>query len=186
MIRMKTKILFSCLYILFAFINGYAQTVNGRFLEVPTVDTEGLTGEVLTVDMYDSDCIHVVDGMISSHHDVIPNQQLAHFERAASKEKLAELGFSDDGQCVIVKSTADIEIENYIYRQLHEQVRQIGIEYKLPIAVNEKLLPGYNDRRSQLGNIKQEQIKQVRFLNKAEARAKYGKRVVFGLIEITV
>ncbi|GAB3538419.1 hypothetical protein GCM10027443_33310 [Pontibacter brevis] len=149
------------------------------------MDSQGLTGDVLTVDMYDKDCIHLVDGMISSANDIVSYQQLAHFERAASREKLAKLGFSD-GQCVMVKSTADHDIENYIYRQVHEQVRQIGIQYKLPIAVNEKLLTSYSARQRQLSNIKSEQIKKVKFLNKAEAQAKYGDKVVFGLIEITV
>lgn len=140
---------------------------------------------MLKVDMYDKDCIHVVDGVISSYKEVVSSQQLAHFERAASKEKLAELGFSD-GQCVMVKSTTDLEVENYIYRQVHAQVQQIGTQYKLPIAVNEQLLPSYSARQRQLSSIKAAQIKKVKFLNKAEAQAKYGDQVVFGLIEITV
>lgn len=183
---MRPKLFIPCLLMLSAFTGGYSQKVNGRFLEAPVVGEKALKGEVLTVDMYDKDCVHVVDGMISSHDDIVSNQQLAHFERAASKEKLAELGFRDEGQCVMVKSTADLDIENYIYRQVHEQVRQIGIEYKIPIAVNGRLIPSYSGRRSQLGNIKQEQIKQIKFLSKAEAQAKYGDRVVFGLKEITV
>lgn len=136
---------------LFAFTDGYSQEVNGRFLEVPTTTGKQLTGEMLTIDMYDKECIHVVDGMISSHNDVVSNQMLAHFERASSKEKLAELEFRE-GQCVMVKSTADLDVENYIYRQVHEQVRQIGIAYKVPIAVNGELMPSYTDRRSRLSN----------------------------------
>lgn len=182
---MKTKLFLSCLMMV-ALTEGNAQTINGRLLEVPALDNRGLTGDVLTVDMYDEDCIHVMDGMIASSSDVVSNQQLAHFERAASREKLAELGFRSEGQCVMVKSTADLGIENYIYRQVHEQVRQIGIQYKLPIAVNKKLLPSYTDRRKQLSKIKAEEIKKVKFLNRSEARAKYGDKVVFGLIEITV
>ena len=182
---METKLLILCPLMLFAFTKGHSQTLNGRVLEVPTLDRKGQPSEVLKVDMYDKDCIHVVDGMMSSSNDIVSNQQLAHFERAASREKLAELGFSE-GQCVMVKSTADLDIENYIYRQVHEQVQQVGIEYKLPIAVNGKLLPSYTDRRSQLSIIKPEQIKRVKFLNKAEAQGKYGDRVVFALIEITV
>ncbi|RDV13301.1 hypothetical protein DXT99_19970 [Pontibacter diazotrophicus] len=182
---MKTKLFLSCLMMIVAFTEGNSQTLNGRLLEVPTLDSKGLTGDVLKVDMYDKDCIHVVDGMIASYNDVVSNQQLAHFERAASREKLAELGFSD-GQCVIVKSTADLDIENYVYRQVHEHVRQIGIQYKLPIAVNGKLILSYSARQRQLSHIKAEQVKSVKFLSKAEARAKYGDKVIFGLIEITV
>ncbi|MFD3004008.1 hypothetical protein ACFS7Z_26895 [Pontibacter toksunensis] len=182
---MKAKQFILCLLLLVAFTEGKTQTLNGRLLEVPTLDREGLPSEVLKVDMYDKDCIHVVDGLVASYRDVVSNQQLVHFERAASREKLTELGFKD-GQCVIVKSTADLDIENYIYRQVHEQVQQVGIEYKLPIAVNGKLLPSYTDRRNKLSIIKPEQIKRVKFLNKAEAQGRYGDRVVFGLIEITV
>ncbi|EJF08535.1 hypothetical protein O71_20282 [Pontibacter sp. BAB1700] len=86
----------------------------------------------------------------------------------------------------MVKSSADIDIENYIYRQVHEQVQQIGTKYKIPIAVNEKLTSNHTDRRNQLSKIKAEEVKKIKFLKKAEAQAKYGDTVVFGLIEITV
>lgn len=83
---------------LFAFSKGYSQKVNRGILEVSIVNNGG----VVKVNMYDKDCIHVVDGLVSFFSDTIPQQQLAHFERAVSEEKLVELGFSK-GQCVIVK-----------------------------------------------------------------------------------
>ncbi|MBF9253541.1 hypothetical protein I2I11_09575 [Pontibacter sp. 172403-2] len=178
---MKTKLFFSCFFILFVFTEGYSQRVNGRTLEVPVVNSR----EVLTVDMYDKDCVHVVDGLVSPYNEIVPQQQLAHFEQAASREKLEELGFSNS-QCVMIKSSADLDVENYIYRQVDAQVRQIGIQYKIPIVVNEKLIASYAGRHRQLSNIKAEEIKKIKFLDKAEAQAKYGGKVVFGLIEITV
>jgi hypothetical protein len=165
----------------FSFSEGYSQTINRGILEVPKASSR----EVLTVNMYDKDCIHIVDGMISTFTDTIPQQNLAYFERAVRKENLCKIGFKE-GQCVIVKSTADLDIENYIYRQVDEQVRQIGINYKVPIVVNGKLLSDYTERRSQLSELKEVQIKKIKFLNKAEAQARYGNKVVFGLIEIKV
>jgi len=178
---MKTRLFFFCFFILFAFTEGYSQRVNGSTLEVPVVNSR----KVLTVDMYDKDCVHVLDGLISPYNEIVPKQQLANFEQAASREKLEELGFSN-GQCVMIKSSADLEVENYIYRQVDEQVRQIGIQYKIPIVVNETLMPSYTERRGLLSNIKADQIKRIKFLDKAKAQAKYGDNVVFGLIEITV
>ncbi|MFT2010817.1 hypothetical protein ACMA1I_19235 [Pontibacter sp. 13R65] len=140
--------------------------------------------KVLEVNMNNKDCIHVIDGLISSPNESTPDK-LAHFEKAVSQEKLEKLGFSNS-QCVMVKSSVDLNIENYIYRQVHEQVQQIGTKYKIPIAINGKLTANYTDRRSQLSKLKAEQVIKVKFLNKAEAQAKYGDNVVFGLIEITV
>jgi hypothetical protein len=178
---MKTKLFFSCFIMLLAFKKGYSQKVNRGMLELPIANSM----EIVSVDMYDKSCIHVVDGLISSFRDTITQEQLAHFERAVSAEKLSELGFSSD-QCVIIKSTADLDIENYIFRQVDDQVRQIGINYKVPIAVNGKLLPSYPDRRSKLSKIKPEQIKRIKFLDKVKAKAKYGDKVIFGLVEIEV
>lgn len=135
--------------------------------------------------MNDEDCTHIVDGLIKSSSVDIPTKQLAHFEQAAGKEKLEKFGLADS-RCVMVKSSSDLVIESYIYRQVHEQVQQVGTKYKLPIAVNENLIPSYTERRNQLSELKAEDIKQVRFLNKAETQAKHGDKVVFGLIEITV
>ena len=163
---MKIKILFFCFFIFAAFTKAYSQ-------------------KIAEVDMNNQDCIHVIDGFISSPNDNVPGGQLAHYEQAASVEKLEKLGFSNS-KCVIVKSSADLDIENYIYRQVHAQVQQIGTQYKIPIAVNGKLISAYPERRSQLGKLKAEQIKKITFLNKAEAQTKYGNKVVFGLIEITV
>ncbi len=63
-------------------------------------------------------------------------------------------------------------------------MQRIGTQYKFPIAVNGKLKHAYEERRGQLGKIQVEKIKEVKFLNKAEAQEKYGDKVVFGLIEI--
>ena len=150
-----------------------------------TAGTKAYSQKVMAINMHDADCIHVIDGLISSPDDNAPIDQLAHYEQAANPEKLTELGFSNS-PCVIVKSSADLDIENYIYRQVHAQVQQIGTQYKIPIAVNGTLLPGYPARRSQLSKLKAVQIKKITFLNKAEAQAKYGNKVVFGLIEIKV
>jgi len=163
---MKTKLLTLCLFIFTVCSHAYSQ-------------------KVMEVNMNNKACIHVIDGFIGSPNDIVPAEQLAHYEQAASLEKLEKLGFSNT-QCVIVKSTADLDIENYIYRQVHDQVQKIGTQYKIPIAVNGKLLPGLSDRRNQLSKIKEEQVKKIKFLNKAEAQAKYGNKVVFGLIEIAV
>lgn len=185
---MKTKSYILGLFLFFSFSEGYSQTINGGILEIRKAKSRGAltnSSEVLTVNMYDKDCIHVVDGVISAFTDTIPQQELAHFERAVSKESLSTIGFKE-GKCVIVKSTADLDIENYIYRQVDEQVRQVGINYKVPIVVNGKLLASYTARRAQLSNIKPEQIKKIKFLDKVESQAKYGDKVVFGLIEIAV
>lgn len=127
----------------------------------------------------------MIDGYRVSPSDIVPGDQLAHYEQAASLEKLEKPGFSNS-QCVIVKSTVDLDIENYIYRQVHDQVQQINTQYKIPIAVNGKFLPGFSDRRKQLSKIKAEQVKKVKFLYKAAAQAKYGNKVIFGLIEIAI
>ncbi len=139
----------------------------------------------MTVNMYDSDCLLVIDGLISDASEQIPMEQLAHFEQAASQERLTKLGLRES-ECVMVRSSADLEIENHIFRQVHAQVQQIGTKYKMPIAVNGVLIPAYAERRSQLEKIESQQIKNIRFLNKAEAQAKYGGKIVFGLVEITV
>ncbi|MFD2513147.1 hypothetical protein ACFSRY_04670 [Pontibacter locisalis] len=177
---MKTKLTLLCLLSLAAYTKGICQKANSNYLEVMTV-----TKAVVAVDMYDPDCIHVVDGLVTSYSDVVPREQLAHFEQAASEEKLAKLGFKE-GQCVMVKSSADLDIENYVYRQVHSQVQQVGTQYKLPIAVNGQLAPTYAERHQQLERLRQEQIKKVVFLDKAKARAKYGDKVVFGLVEVTL
>lgn len=139
----------------------------------------------MTINMNDKDCVHIVDGLISPSTVEIPSKQLAHFEQAASDEKLEKFGVAAS-QCVMVKSTADLPVENYIYRQVHEEVQQIGTQYKIPIAVNGKLTSSYTERRSQLSKLREDQIKTVRFLNKAAAQAIYGDKVVFGLIEISI
>lgn len=162
---MKTKLLILGFLIFAAYTNGYSQ-------------------KTMEVNMHDKDCIHVIDGMISSPDESVPDK-IAHFEQAVSPEKLQKLGFSNS-QCVMVKSSADLDIENYIYRQVHEQVQQVGTKYKIPIAVNGKLTSNHTDRRNQLSKLKAEEVKKIKFLNKAEAQAKYGDKVVFGLIEITV
>lgn len=137
----------------------------------------------MSINMNDKACTHIVDGLVSGP-DVSP-EQLAHFEQAASKEKLEEFGVAGS-PCVMIKSSADLAIENYIYRQVHDEVQQIGIQYKIPIAVNGKLVHSLRERRSQLSRLRAEQIKTVRFLDKAAAQAIYGEKVVFGLIEITI
>ena len=134
---MKTKLTFLCLFSLVAYTKGVCQEAKSNAIEVMTV-----TKDVMFVNMYDQNCIHVVDGLVTTYKDVVPRQELAHFEQAASREKLATLGFRE-GQCVMVKSSADLEIENHIYRQVHGQVQQVGTKYKLPIAVNGKLAPTY-------------------------------------------
>jgi hypothetical protein len=106
----------------------------------------------MTINMNDKDCAHVVDGLISPSSVDIPMEQLAHFEQTVSKETLENLGLADS-LCVMVRSSSDLEIENYIYRQVHEQVQQIGTKYKLPIAINEELNPSYAERRSQLNGL---------------------------------
>ena len=166
---MRTKLFVFCIFIFLVFTNAYSQKVK----------VEG------NINMNNRACIHVIDGLISSSAELVPFDKLAHYEQAASLEKLERLGFSNSN-CVIVKSTADLDIENYIYRQVHDQVQQIGIQYKIPIVVNGKLLSGYLERRGQLSNLKEEQIKKIKFLDKAKAQAKYGDKVVFGLIEIKV
>ncbi|WP_345161038.1 hypothetical protein [Pontibacter saemangeumensis] len=138
----------------------------------------------MSINMFDKDCTYIVDGVISPATVEVPIP-LAHFEQAASKEKLEEFGVADS-PCVMVKSSSDLAIENYIYRQVHEEVQQIGIQYKIPIALNGKLEHFFIERRSQLSKVREEQIKTVRFLNKAAAQAIYGDKVVFGLIEITI
>lgn len=177
---MRVKIFVYCLLLIFAFSKSYSQNVKGRFLEVTTVDRE-----VHAVDMYDQACLHVVDGLVSSYNDYVPQELLAHFEQVGSKEKLERLGFSGN-KCVMVKSTVDLELENYIYRQVHGQVQRVGTQYKLPIAINGKLTHSYKERRSQMSSIKEEEIKEIKFLDKAAAQEKYGSKVVFGLIEITI
>mgnify|MGYP005755499899 CR=1 FL=1 len=177
---MKAKLTLICLLSLAAGTRGLCQKAGSNYLEVTTV-----TKDIVAVDMYDPDCIHVVDGLITSYTDVVPQKELAHFEQAASKEKLAKLGFTGK-QCVMVKSSADLDIENYVYRQVHSQVQQVGTQYKLPIAVNGRLASTYAERRAQLVSLKQEQIKKILFLDKAKAQAKYGDKVVFGLIEVTL
>lgn len=162
---MKTKLLILGFLVFAAYTNAYSQ-------------------KTMEVNMHDKDCIHVIDGMISSPDESVPDK-IAHFEQAVSPEMLQKLGFSNS-QCVMVKSSADLDIENYIYRQVHEQVQQIGTKYKIPIAVNGKLTFSPTDRRSQLSKLRAEQVKKIKFLNKSEAQAKYGDKVVFGLIEITV
>ena len=137
----------------------------------------------MSINMHDKDCTHIVDGLVSGP-DESP-EQLAHFEQAASKEKLEKFGLAGS-QCVMVKSSADLAIENYIYRQVHEEVQQIGVQYKIPIAVNGKLLYSFTERRGQLSKLEVKQIKSVRFLDKAAAQAIYGDKVVFGLIEVTI
>lgn len=139
----------------------------------------------MAIDMNNKDCIHVVDGLVTDGVEEVPAILLAHFEQAVSKEKLDKLGFNDS-QCVLVKSSFDLDIENYIYRQVHAQVQRIGTQYKVPIAVNGQLTSSFAARRSQLAGIKPEQIKEVRFLDKPAAQAKYGDQVVFGLIEIVL
>ncbi|WP_266204257.1 hypothetical protein [Pontibacter kalidii] len=146
--------------------------------------TKGYSQKIMEVNMNDKDCIHVIDGLISSPNESVPDK-LAHFEQAVSQEKLEKLGFGNS-QCVMVKSSADLDIEGYIYRQVHKQVQQIGTKYKIPIAVNGKLTFNHTDRRNQLSKFRVEQVKNIKFLNKAEAQAKYGDKVVFGLIEITI
>lgn len=157
------------------------------FLLAATANAFGQVGTTfyMTINMNDSACTYIVDGLILPSPVDIPTLQLAHFEQATSKEKLEKFGLVSS-QCVIVRSSSDLDIENYIYRQVHEQVQQVGTQYKLPIAVNEKLNPSYTERRSQLSALKAGDIKKIKFLSKAEAQAKYGDRVVFGLIEITV
>ncbi|MCC9167903.1 hypothetical protein [Pontibacter harenae] len=177
---MKTKLTLLCLLSLASYTKGLCQKANPNHLEVMTV-----TKDVVAVDMYDPECIHVVDGLITSYTDVVPRQELAHFEQAASEEKLAKLGFTGK-QCAMVKSSADLDIENYVYRQVHSQVQQVGTQYKLPIAINGQLTSTYAERRSQLASLKQEQIKKILFLDKAKAQAKYGDKVIFGLIEVTL
>ncbi|WP_125185516.1 hypothetical protein [Botryobacter ruber] len=162
---MKIKFFITCSFIFAACTLGYSQ-------------------KVMEVNINDKDCIHVLDGLISSPNESAPDN-LAHFEQAVTQEKLEKLGFSNR-QCVIVKSSADIDIENFIYRKVHDQVQQIGTKYKIPIAVNGKLTSNHTDRRNQLSKLKAEEVKKIKFLNKAEAQAKYGDKVVFGLIEITV
>lgn len=163
---MKTKFFLSCFFFFVAFTNGHSQ-------------------KVFTININDEDCTYIVDGLIMSSSVDIPMDQLVHFEQAAGKEKLEKLGLAGS-RCVMVKSSSDLAIESYIYRQVHEQVQQVGTKYKLPIAVNENLIPSYTERRNQLSELKAEDIKQIRFLNKAEAQDKYGDKVVFCLIEITV
>ena len=169
---MKTKLLFFCFFIFAVYTKAYSQDM--------IINSE----KVMTINSNDPECIHVIDGLISSPKENVP-VNLVHFERTASRDKLAKLGFSNS-QCVMFKSSADLDIENYIYRQVHEQVQQIGTQYKIPIAVNGKLLPGFPERRNQLSKLKAEQIKKIKFLTKAEAQAKYGDKVVFGMIEIIV
>ncbi|WP_161890538.1 hypothetical protein [Pontibacter russatus] len=139
----------------------------------------------MTINMNDKACTHIVDGLISPATVEIPGRQLAHFEQAASNEKLEKFGVAGS-PCVMVRSSADLAIENYIYRQVHEEVQQIGIQYKIPIAVNGKLVHSFSERRSQLSRLREDQIKAVRFLDKAAAQAIYGDKVVFGLVEITM
>src|SRR5688572_385473 len=127
---MKTKLLTLCLFIFTVCSHAYSQKVK-------------------EVNMNNKACIHVIDGFIASPSDNVPGEQLAHYEQSASLERLEKLGFRNS-QCVIVKSTADLDIENYIYRQVHDQVQQIGTQYKIPIVVNGKLLPDFSDRRNQL------------------------------------
>ena len=178
---MKTRLLLPLLLALAVFTNTYAQNSRPNILEVQTVKKG-----VVAVDMNDRNCIHVVDGLITSYQETVPQQQLAHFEQATSQEKLERLGFGDSRQCVMVKSSADLDIENYIYRQVHDQVQQIGTKYKIPIVVNEQLIASYAERRSQLSKLQPQQIKNIKFLDKAAAQAKYGNKIVFGLIEVTV
>ena len=177
---MKKTLYLLCLISFTAFTKGYSQNVSPN-----TIDVKKVSGKAVTVDMNDMECVHVVDGLVTTYKEDVPARQLAHFEQAASPEKLAKLGF-DGSQCVMVKSSADLAIENYIYRQVHAQVQQVGTKYKLPIAVNGKLTSSYASRRAELSSIKPEQIKEVKFLDKAAAKAKYGDSIVFGLIEITV
>jgi hypothetical protein len=177
---MKNTLYFLCLLSFTAITQGYSQSLKPNTIDVKTVDRK-----VVTVDMNNKDCVHVIDGLVTSYDEAIPAKQLAHFEQVASQEKLTRLGFNGN-QCVMVKSSADIAVENYIYRQVHAQVQQVGTKYKLPIAVNGKLTSSYANRRAKLGSIKPEQIKEVKFLDKEAAQAKYGDSVVFGLIEITV
>ena len=139
----------------------------------------------MTINMNDKACTHIVDGLISPATVEIPGKQLAHFEQAASNEKLEKFGVAGS-QCVMVRSSADLAIENYIYRQVHGEVQQVGIQYKIPIAVNGKLIHDFNERRSQLSRLREEQIKTIKFLDRAAAQAIYGDKVVFGLIEITM
>jgi hypothetical protein len=177
---MKEKLFILCLLLSVTLAQGQAQRISPG-----TIQVEKVKGGVVTVDMNDKDCLHVVDGVMVPYQTILPEGQLAHFERAVSEEKLQKLGFGM-GQCVIVRSSADLNIENYIYRQVHAQVQRVGTQYKMPIAVNGKFMPSYADRRSQLKELKPEQIKQIRFLDKAEAQARYGDKIVFGLIEVTV
>ena len=175
----KTRFIL-CLISFVAFTKGYSLAQNPN-----TIDVKKVNGKAVTVDTNDKDCVHVVDGLVTTYKEEVPARQLAHFEQAASPEKLAKLGF-DGSPCVMVKSSADLAIENYVYRQVHAQVQQVGTKYKIPIAVNGKLNPTYASRRAELGSIKPEQVKEVKFLDKAAAKAKYGDSIVFGLIEITV
>ena len=177
---MKLKLTLLCLLFFMAYTQGLCQGTMPGYLKVKTISKD-----FVSVNMYDQECIHVVDGLITSYKDSIPQQDIAHFEKAASREKLAKLGFKA-GQCVMVKSSVDLEIENYVYRQVHGQVQKIGNQYKIPIAVNGKLRHAYKERRSQLSKLKVEAIKEVKFLNKAAAQEKYGDKVVFGLIEIVI
>ncbi len=177
---MKSILLLLCLLNLTAVTNVYAQDQKPQILNVETVK-----GGVVAIDMNNKDCIHVVDGLVTDGVEEVPAKLLAHFEQAVSKEKLDKLGFNDS-QCVLVKSSVDLDIENYIYRQVHAQVQRIGTQYKIPIAVNEQLTSSFAARRDQLAVIQPEQIKEVRFLDKPAAQAKYGDQVVFGLIEIVL
>ncbi len=61
--------------------------------------------------MYDRACLHVVDGLVASYLERVPQELLAHFEQVASNGKLERLGFSGN-KCVMVKSTVDLEQEN--------------------------------------------------------------------------
>ena len=177
---MKNILLLLCLLSLTAFTKIYAQNQEPQILNVETVK-----GGVISIDMNNAECIQVVDGLVANGVEEIPAKLLAHFEQAVSKEKLEKLGFNDS-QCVLVKSSMDLDVENYIYRQVHAHVQRIGTQYKVPIAVNGQLTPSFAARRNQLVNIKPGQIKEIRFLDKTVAQAKYGDKVVFGLIEIII
>lgn len=177
---MKNIFILLCFLSPTAFTTIYAQSQEPRILNVETVK-----GGVVAVDMNNTECIQVVDGLVADGVEEVPAKLLAYFEQAVSKEKLEKLGFNDS-QCVLVKSSVDLDVENFIYRQMHAQVQRVGTQYKVPIAVNGQLIPSFTARRNQLAGIKPEQIKEVRFLDKPAAQAKYGDQVVFGLIEIVI
>lgn len=137
-------------------------------------------------------CLKIIDGVIDTSNIAFSFKDFNDYYHIANEEKIQELGLAVyEPNCLTILSSRDNEVENYIYILAHDKMIELGLLYsstaiKIPIVVNESLIPDFYDRKSRLKKINLKNISHFKVLTPLASFSKYGNQVPFGLVEVWV